>query len=734
MSLDTFFNPAGVAVIGSAGEGKIANVLLHRLTAGGKEQVYAVNPKAQGVGPVKGYPSVAKIGRQVDLAVIAAPPGTVASVLEDCGTAGVQSAVIITSGFSEAGNAQGEEEIRGIARRHGIRFIGPNCAGLVNTHGRLTATLELCPKPGRIALVSQSGAVGGLFMSLAASHQTGVSKFVSYGNGADVNENELLAYLREDRETEVIALYLESIRDGRAFMDTLKSVTQVKPVVVIKSGRTSSGQRAAMSHTGSMAGSDKIFAAALIQSGALRAETLEELFDLTRGFASTAGSGAAPENAGPGLEGNRLAIVTNSGGPGVMTADRGDDLGLRVAEPPGPVEKVLASFLPPHAGIHNPVDLTVEGTGEEYEKVLTAMLCSYDSAVALYVGTPYLKSLPIAEGIIGGAKKSNKPVFAVFDVGSDLSESLARLEAAGIPNYPSGERAAAALNGLSRYNTLRTKLRREEERPVRPRGYAGEVSGEAAGHAGENGADGYPLPEPEGMSLLNLQGIPSPKFGTAASAEEAVQVCGRIGYPGVMKIISPRIIHKSDAGGVILNIKNAGESKTAFAQLAEIGKGKDFKGVIIYPMIEVDREVILGLTRDTNFGPVVAFGLGGIYTEVFKDLVFRIAPISEGEAEEMIREIKSFKILEGSRGKGPIDINRLAKIISDFSRMPFQYPEIIEADINPLAVSPDRIYALDARISVCPQSRLLCGQTADFSPMHFLANEPSVRRLRKCLF
>lgn len=673
MGLDSFFNPEGIAVIGSAGEGKIAQVLLRRFTEGGVENIYAVNPKGQGAGRAAGYTSVQAIGRRIDLAVIASPAGSVVSVLEDCGAAEVQGAIIISSGFSEAGNPQGEAEVKAAARREGIRFIGPNCAGLVNTHANLAATLEVCPEPGHVALVSQSGAMGGLFMSMAAAQRVGISKFVSYGNGADVNAGDFLAYLRDDPETDVIALYLESIRNGREFMAILKTVTAVKPVVVIKSGRTATGQRAALSHTGAMAGSDRIFAAVLDQCGALRAETLEELLDITKGFAARRKMG-----------GKSLGIVTNSGGPAVMAADRADELGLLVSGANEDVRTALASFLPPHAGIQNPVDLTVEGSGGDYEKALRALLHSYDAVIALYVGTPYLKSLPAAEGIIAAADESEKPVFSVFDVGCDLAESLDKLGAAGIPVYTSGERAATALNAIRCYASLREKGRRK---PV-------EVPAETPEPRGEAG----PLPEPEAMRLLNDQGIPSPPFLTACSGEEAAERAAELGFPVVMKVVSPGIIHKSDAGGVILDIKNTGDANAAFNRLRNIAGENIFNGVIIYPMISFDRELILGISRDPDFGPVAAFGMGGIYTEVFRDVVFRPAPVDVPEALEMIRSIRSFPILAGTRGKAAADIERLGEILSKFSLLPFLYPEIVEADINPVAISPKGIYALDARI------------------------------------
>ena len=409
--LQSMFYPKSVAVFGSAGEGKLANVLIGRLLDGGMEKVFAINPKGEHVRSAEGYPSLLSLPHAVDMAVIAAPAKTVNGILEDCGRTGVKAAVIISSGFSEAGNVDGEREIIETAKRHGIRFIGPNCAGMVCTHARLTATLETEPPVGNISLISQSGAVGGAFMALSADDGIGIAKFVSYGNGGDLTVLELLRYLKEDDKTRVIALYLETVPYGREFMQTVREVCKVKPVVIVKSGRTNTGQRAALSHTGSMAGTDAVCDAALRQCGAHRVGTLEELFDVCKGFATL-----------PRMSGRRLSIVTNSGGPGVMTVDKAETSGLLIEETSDEVKGKLREFLPSFAGLRNPIDLTVEGTGEHYGKAAATALSENDSSVILYIGTPYLKAMPIAEGIVSAARKTGKPIAAVMRVGSDIDE------------------------------------------------------------------------------------------------------------------------------------------------------------------------------------------------------------------------------------------------------------------------------------------------------------------------
>lgn len=403
MSIQKLFYPRGVAVIGSTSPGKLGYYLTEQLMIGGFEATYAVNPKAQGLDRVPGYSSVASIGKPVDLAVVAAPPQTLNSVLEDCAQAGVETAVIITAGFSEVGNHAAEAELAQVARDLNIRFVGPNCAGIINTHHNLSPTLETIPGKGGVSLIAQSGAIGGVFLAWAKEFGLGVSKFVSYGNGADLREIELLRYLIADPDTSVVALYIESVSDGREFMEAVRECTQVKPLIVIKSGRTESGQRATLSHTGSMAGADAVYDAALAQCGAIRVNSVEEMFDVCKALAWL-----------PPIQGDKVAIVTNSGGPGVMAADHAEGIGLDIAEPSAAVREKLAAFLPPQCALKNPIDLTVEGTEDGYRKTLIALLDEFDAALALNIAPAYMDSIPLARGIVEAAEQSGKPVAAAF--------------------------------------------------------------------------------------------------------------------------------------------------------------------------------------------------------------------------------------------------------------------------------------------------------------------------------
>jgi len=673
MQLQELYYPRGVAVSGSVTPGKLGAVLIGRLVEGGFPHIYAVNPKAQGSGEVPGYARVQDIEGPVDMIVVASPASAVASVLEDAGEKGVKAAVIISSGFSEAGHPELEAEVKAVAQRYGIRYIGPNCAGMVNTHHHLLATLEAAPAQGKVALISQSGAVGGMIMSRSQQEGLGIGKFVSYGNGSDLSEIELLLSLKDDPETAVVAMYLENVRRGREFMQALAATTRVKPVIIVKSGRTSSGQRAALSHTGSFAGADAVYDAAFAAAGAIRAESIEDLFDLCQGFALL-----------PPMNGRKVAIITNSGGPGVMTADRCEEAGLSLKEPSAQLVGNLKTFLPAHAGLANPLDLTVEGDDKQYGQATAASLTEYDAAIVIYVGTPYLRSLPVVEETAKAALAAGKPVACCFEIGLDMTEAYDYLRQRGLPIFASGERAARVFSKMALY---RSYLERPEAAITLPQPQ-------------ELPQGASTLTEPQAMALLASHGIGTPQYRFVKGQQEAVNACREVGYPVVMKIVSPDILHKSDVGGVKLNIKDDAAAAQAYSELEQVGRGKDFHGVILYSMLEKGREVILGFTRDPQFGPVIAFGLGGIYTEVLKDVSLAIAPLDEAQALRLIQSIKTYALLAGTRGEKPADVQTLAAMLAKFSTLPFIYPQLAEADLNPVFVYEQGAVAVDARLIV----------------------------------
>jgi len=440
MSIERLFYPRGVAVVGSTSEGKLGLELVRQILEGGYKDLFAVNPKAQGAFSVPGFKALSHINQPVDAAVIVTPPHTVAGVLEDCGRAGVRAAAIITAGFSETGNHEGEAHLKRVSEKYGIRFIGPNCAGFLNTARSLYPTLESRPPAGRVGLITQSGAMGGVFLGLAKEQGLGVSKFVNYGNAADLNEIEFLRYFADDPETKVVGLYIESVQDGREFTAAMKTCTQVKPLIVIKAGRMQSGKRAALSHTGSLAGADVVYESAIRQSGAVRIHSIEEMFDLCKGFLFV----SPPK-------GRRMVIVTNSGGPGVLAADRAEELGLEVPEPSAALKEELSRFLPGPCALGNPIDLTVEGTEEGYRETLRTVLKEYDAVLALNITTPYLDSMPLARGICDGAEGTEKPVVASFLPRYLVSEAAAYLEERGVPAFATAERAVAAVSRMGEY-------------------------------------------------------------------------------------------------------------------------------------------------------------------------------------------------------------------------------------------------------------------------------------------
>ena len=670
MGFTELFDPEGIAVFGSVAPGKLGGTLVNQLIHGGRvDRLYAVNPKGQGAGEIPGYVSICDIAEPVDLAVIAAPAAAVASIFESCGAKGVKAAVVISSGFGEAGNVEGEHEIARIAAKYGICFIGPNCAGLLNTHAGLCATLQAYPPKGYTAVISQSGAVGGAIMEWAQQQGLGISKFASYGNGADLNQVEFLRYLKDDPDTSVVAIYIENVTNGCEFMQALKELTAVKPVVALKSGRTGTGQRAALSHTGSMAGSDTVYDVIFKECGAIRVDSLDEMIDLCKGFSYL-----------PSVKGRKLAIVTNSGGPGVMAADLADQLGLDVAEPSEALLSEMKSFLPAWAGFRNPVDMTVEGTGENFRRVIEAMLGEYDAVLPIFFGPPYLDTAPMAEGILSAFKSTGKPVLCAMETGLNAAKSVDYLRAGGLPNFSSTERAVKVARRMAAYWEYACS-----QKNVTPKAKAKDkITG--------------PVLEPEAMMILKEIGIAVPQHRFVTAKADAALACKELGLPVAMKVVSPKILHKSDFGGVKLNIRTEEEAEKAFEAINALARDYDFQGVVIYPMASGGTEVILGLTRDRQFGPIVAFGLGGIYTEVLKDIVLHTAPIAKAEALGLIKSIRCFKILEGVRAQPAADLEALAEMIAAFSQLPFLYPNLTEADLNPVFASANGAVVGDVRL------------------------------------
>ncbi|MFP4617530.1 MAG: acetate--CoA ligase family protein [Spirochaetaceae bacterium] len=684
--LDHLFYPRSIAVVGSVKSGRIGKQIITQLREGGfSGSLWAVNPSAEGP---EGYEhvhtasSIEEVEEKVDCAVICAPASQVHSIVEQCGTKKVPAAVIITSGFSEVGNTEEEIRLTRTAEKHGTGLIGPNCAGIMNPHNDLFASIEVRALPGSVAFVSQSGAVGGAVLAMAETRGIGFSKFISYGNCADIGEIQLLEYLEQDKETTAIALYIESLQEGRGFMETAKRICRKKPLILIKAGRTGSGARAAGSHTGSFAGSDEVFNAMVSQTGALRVEGIEEMLDLVEGFSKF-----------PPSAGRRTAIVTNSGGPGILTADKAEQLGLDIAEPEAGTKDILRAFLPSHSSVSNPIDLTVEGSDEDFRMTIEAVLAKeYDAVIAINVATPFLDSSGLAEGIAEAAHKFRTPVAAVFMAGRIVESGQKVLDRERIASFPTGERAARVLSSLTEYH--------RSFRVSSSGAYSYEPSQEKT-------ADEPPLRSPilrspvllsDAAEFLQKRGFVLPEFRHGASKEEVRRAAQELSFPLVMKVISPEIAHKSDVGGVALDLNSVEETLRAFDRMHNTLQNRGFRGVFLHEQIPQGLEMILGIKRDPVFGPVVVIGAGGIYTELMRDVSLRIAPITREEALAMVKELKVHRLLTGFRGKDPLSIDSLLDHIELLSSLAMEHREISELDLNPLFVLPDKAVVGDIHI------------------------------------
>jgi acetate---CoA ligase (ADP-forming) len=713
-SLEALFAPKSVAVIGastkpdSLGRAVFKNILFHGYTG----VVYPVNPKAKSILGVKAYPSVLDIPDEIDLAVIIVPAIAVANVLEECGRKGVRAAIVISAGFKEIGEegAQRERELQQIAQRYGIALLGPNCLGIINTDPSVSLNATFAPgmpRQGNIAFISQSGALGVAALEYAQRQKIGLSKFISIGNKADLHENHLLDYLKDDPLSDVILLYVEDLEDPQGFHRLATEITSERPkkipILAIKSGRTLEGAKAATSHTGALAGSDEVYDSIFMQSGVLRVETIEELFDYAIAFAQQ-----------PLPQSNRIAIVTNAGGAGILATDAAVRHGVQLAEFTEETVRKLRELLPPTVNVANPVDMTGEPNEQRYETVVRTVLEDPNVAGVVVIAAPHIlmsleniarhivravqaltpdpapsprpnppAPLRAGEGSSGG--KVQKPVLACLMAVTDARPAIEILEEANIPHYSFPERAARALAAMARYREWvhrpRTEYRVFTDVQI-------EQARETIARAKRQGRS--LLLEPEAHDVLKAYGFPVLQYRFAKSEDEALHAAREIGYPVVLKIVSPDIAHKVDVGGVKLDIHSDAELRENYRQmLADVQKAKPdarIFGVFVQEFIKGGKETILGLKRDPLFGPLLMFGLGGIYVEALRDVTFRIAPIRELGVHRMIRQIRGFKILEGFRGEPPSDIDAIAECLARLSQLATQLEEIVELDINPLVV------------------------------------------------
>ena len=678
--LDAFFAPQSVAVIGASRDPeKLGYAVLANLKEGGYSgRLYPVNPRAGEILGLKAYPSVLDVHGPIDLAVVVIPYPLVPAALEQCGQKEVQAVVVISAGFREAGREGLEREIELLetARRYGLRLIGPNCLGVIDTTTPLNATFAAgMPPAGPMAFMSQSGALGTAVLDMAMAGRIGFSKFASLGNKADVSEIDLLEAWGNDPDSRVILIYVEGLPDGQRFIEVARKVTRHKPVVAIKSGVTVSGSRAVSSHTGSLAGSEAAYKAAFRQAGVIRATSMEALFDYARAFAYQ-----------PPLKGERIGIVTNAGGPGILATDALEYAGLEIPRLSRETVESLEAYLPGAASAANPVDVLGDALADRYEHAVRLVLNDPNVDGLLVIVTPQaMTEIEKTAGVVGQmAQEADKPVLGCFMGEARIEAGIKVLRRYGVPNYPFPERAAAALAAMNVY-------RREQERPIfEPELYTTRPAQvqELFDHVRAEGR--VSIGDAEAREILEAYGFPIPTSRLAKTAEEAVEIAEEIGYPVVLKIASPDILHKTDIGGVKLNLRSPDDVRDAFELMAYRAEryvpGARLWGCLVQQMVSGGREVLLGMSRDPQFGPLVAFGLGGIYVEALKDVAFRVAPFSRQEAEEMIREIRSYPLLEGVRGEPPADHGAMVDALLRISQLATDFPEIMELDINPLVV------------------------------------------------
>ncbi|MCG7844987.1 MAG: acetate--CoA ligase family protein [Methanomassiliicoccales archaeon] len=690
------FEPASVAVIGASQEtNKIGHIILANLIESGFDHpLYPVNPRYHEIMGLKCYPRISDVPGEVEMAMLVIPANFVLQVMEECGQKGVKAVIVISAGFKEVGleGAQLQRRLGEIAKKYGIRVLGPNCLGLVNTHHHMNATFATePPKQGNIAISSQSGAICVVMLDWAANINIGFSKFVSVGNKLDVDEGHLLEYLRDDDETKVIGMYIEGTDRGREFLHQAEVTTKVKPVIALKAGRTSSGAKAASSHTGAMSGSDKVYDAAMRQAGVIRVKNIEELFDLLQAFSTM-----------PLPQGEGVAIVSNAGGLGVMAADACADNGLTLASfEPATVER-LKQKLPMAASLYNPIDVVGDADSERYDHAIRTVMDDPNVAcvIALLAPTDLVDISTVARTLATFAGSSPKPIVTSFVGGKEMIAPVEMLKAAGIPNYPSPDRGIRALAAMVEH-----QHNRDRPEPRATERFAVDTVSirEIIDHVHSEGR--LQLSEAEGKGILRAYGIPTPKEGIARDLKRAIDLAESIGYPVVMKVESPDIAHKTDVGGVELNIDSPEELTRSYEVMLSKVREKlpkaRISGVSIQKMVK-GREVIVGMVRDDQFGPVITFGLGGIFVEFLKDVTQGIAPLDREEVERMVRSIKAYPMLTGARGRRPGDIPALVEVILKVSQLSMEFPEMEELEMNPVMVGDEGtgVTAVDALVTI----------------------------------
>ena len=692
-AVSSFLRPSSVAVVGASRHpDSVGGALIRNLLGGGfKGHVYPVNPHARTIEKVPAYRSVLDLPEAVDLAVIAVPAAAVVDVARDCAQLGVRAILVISAGFAEVGGdgAERQRELIKVCRDAGLRLIGPNCLGILNTDPavNLNATFSReVPPAGRVAVMSQSGGVAIALMDVAAQLRIGVSSFVSVGNKTDISGNDLLEYWEDDPNTALIALYLESFGNPRRFARVARRVSASKPILAVKSGRTPAGSRAASSHTAALLSSSDVTVDALFrQAGVIRTDTLGELLDT----ASLIGTQPLPRGA-------RVAIITNGGGPGIMCADGCQAAGLDVVELPQELREQLAGVVPEHAAVGNPVDMTATATAREYGRVIQT-LCAADACdaiITLFVPALGTRATDVAPVIDSAAASCGIPVAAVFMGATELGEPTTS-DASGAARFPLPEDAVRALAHAVEY----------AQWLARPTGIVAESPDCRTEPAREIVASGLAagpgwLPASDVFALLDCYGIPCLRTETASTAADAVRIASEMGGPIALKASAPGLVHKSDVGGVLLNLEGprAVRAGAETIRRSVVAAGFELDGLIVQQMAATGVELLVGVVHDPSFGPVIACGAGGTAAELIGDVAVRITPLTDLDASELLRSLRTFPLLDGYRGRARLPVDAVEDVLLRVSTMVGKHPEIAELDLNPLIVASDGVRVSDARI------------------------------------
>ncbi len=681
--LDPFFIPKSIAVIGaSSNPRKLGYAVLKNLVDGGyaaNHSVYPINPRADKILELPVFPTVNSVPDSIDLAVIVIPYPYVPDVLRECGEKQIPAAIVISAGFREAGNVGLERELEliQIAKEYDIRLIGPNCLGVIDTYTPLNASFAAgTPPSGPMSFMSQSGALGTAVLDIALAGRLGLSKFVSLGNKADVDEIDLLLAWQDDPNTRVIMIYSEGMSNGQKFIQVAREVTRKKPVVAIKSGVTQSGSRAVSSHTGSLAGSEQAYQAAFSQAGVIRVNSMDEL------FAASAAIGYQPS-----LEGDRIAIITNAGGPGILATDALERAGLSLARFTNETIQKLVQFLPDAASAANPVDVLGDALSDRYQFAIDTVAddANVDGLLVLLTPQAMTEIDQTATAVGELSFKTEKPVLGCFMGEKQVKSGIDILTAYNVPNYSFPVQAAKAFKAMADYRLIRS-------RPL-PEFVQFEVDRESVRDMFNRvrSEDRLSIGDAEARGILQAYGLRIPRSEVAETPEQAIEIASELGYPVVLKIASPDILHKTDVGGVKVGLSNAEDVRDAFELMMYRAQRyvpeARLWGCLVQEMVPSGgSEVLVGMNRDPQFGPLVTFGLGGIYVEALKDVTFRVAPFSREEAHEMLEEIRARALLDGVRGKPPADKEAIIDTLLRIGQLVLDFPEIVELDINPLIV------------------------------------------------